>query len=1550
MVRERMVKVMFSVLLLIGCLGWLSHGAWGATEIGTATITEDTVWGPEGSPYIVQRLSINQGVTLTLDPSTILKFRSNGFIDILGRLNINGNDQDLVILTSYYDDTAGGDTDGGTTSPNKGDWGDLNIAAGGELVCNYAKIVYGGHYSDKYRYRYNSITINNGGKAGIYDSEISNSYWVGIKNSGDLLVERTIISNGNTGLDNIKNAVIRGSKLTALDTGVKISGGQLDLTGSTIENNKVGVNYTSSATLPYIRENNFINNQTAVKNNNSNITLDCTWNYWNHEGGPSTLLNNVWTDLGDRIEGKISYEPWYTSKVTGGAEPVRIRIEGIIEGAKINTDPEIKVIVSDGVLIGTYLDGVAWSPGDAITEGAHTFKAVAENFEQQQRIVEISFSLDKTPPRAVIDNGAIIQATTSKAISISALQSTDNNNTISSYTWTFSDTEQQYNGSTIWRTFTTAGEYTVTLVVKDNHGNESEPVEARIVVGDAPVIEISGVEHGGRYNQDLEVGIAVTNGASTGITLNGNALSETSFTVSVEGYYTLVVNAQNESGITATKTVSFRLDKTPPVAKLNPERTVYADDEIILNGGLSSDISGIAEYLWSISGDSDTYEGYTVKKIFNEPGDYSVSLQVCDNCGNWSLTPSVMTLHVIEHSAEVTFNGVNDGRKYNQPVQVEIIVKYGSIKSLTLNGQECPTNFSVNDEGDYTLKVVAVGADQEEKTFIARFSIDKTPPVALIDRSVPVQGYDDNRPVAFNAGQCADNTGIVTYEWSFSDREQKYFGKSVSRVFSTSGEFIATLVVIDGYGNRSVPDYLNFEIKSKGNTAITIGGVEDNGAYTQSVPIQVTVENGTLKRIVLDDQEQTDTGFTVSGEGIHTLRVEAINESEYTTVKGIRFTIDTIPPVAMAVANRIITEGKTLTLYGSGKDHSGISEYKWIFSDGQEFFGQTFTKENLSRGEYTASLFVKDGCGNWSVEPAMVNIMVKLRPVQLEITGVKPNMYTNQDVTIGVKATYGTIASITLNGAPYAPDTVISAEGKYTLEIVAFNEAQEETRGSLVFNIDKTAPVANAGPDLKCFNDGEAVTFKGLESQDNLGVAKFEWSFSDGKKLQGPLVYKGFTQPGTYTVTLVVTDMAGNVSQPDTCQIEVTDMGNTEILVTGVEPNGRYNHDVSLQVQVLEGTLQKFQIDKEIIQASTATITCDGWRQIEIEAISPTGYVLTKRFKIGIDKTVPVADAGGDRRGYINQPVYFDGGFSSDNSGIAEFIWEFSDGATAMGRTVQHSFTQKGIYYADLKVKDGFGNWSPQSNRVQVEVRDPGELSVLRIAVKDQSQRPLVDSIIIIEDVSGKQFKQVTDDQGFATELLEPNDYKIYAYQPGYKTDTKEITVGERVNLEESFVLEQGSDVITLVESRQLDLDEIKALGIDTSLPENRFIFKFTFKVGYQELPLEYLSNGLNEISKIESEEDNTGKGWELKGFGDGEFDLFGHVSVIIRGTASVLKEFYELKMTIANGADESVSLDSILLNLDLPQGLALAPIPESRQITNGDIIRKQSCAQERHS
>jgi hypothetical protein len=95
---------------------------------------------------------------------------------------------------------------------------------------------------------------------------------------------------------------------------------------------------------------------------------------------------------------------------------------------------------------------------------------------------------------------------------------------------------------------------------------------------------------------------------------------------------------------------------------------------------------------------------------------------------------------------------------------------------------------------------------------------------------------------------------------------------------------------------------------------------------------------------------------------------------------------------------------------------------------------------------------------------------------------------------------------------------------------------------------DRIPPTAEAGPN-QTVNQNTLVYFDGSGSTDNRGITSYTWTFVDGisRKLTGKNPTYTFNTSGIYTVTLNVTDAAGNWNT-DTVTIHVLDATPPTIL------------------------------------------------------------------------------------------------------------------------------------------------------------------------------------------------------------------------------------------------------------------------------------------------------------------------------------------------------------------------------------------------------------------
>ena len=148
-VRFRNLRVLVGGFAIAAALGAASD-ARALTPVG-GVIGSDANWGPAGNPYVLtDDVTVSEGVTLTLAPGVVVKADSPiRELIVLGTLVATGTAKQPIVLTSYKDDTAHGDTngDGASTSPSFGDWVGVGFAAsspGG--IGDFVEIRYAGYY------------------------------------------------------------------------------------------------------------------------------------------------------------------------------------------------------------------------------------------------------------------------------------------------------------------------------------------------------------------------------------------------------------------------------------------------------------------------------------------------------------------------------------------------------------------------------------------------------------------------------------------------------------------------------------------------------------------------------------------------------------------------------------------------------------------------------------------------------------------------------------------------------------------------------------------------------------------------------------------------------------------------------------------------------------------------------------------------------------------------------------------------------------------------------------------------------------------------------------------------------------------------------------------------------------------------------------------------------------------------------------------------------------------------------------------------------------
>ena len=205
----------------------------------SGTLSSSKTLTKQYNPYILSgTVVVPTGVTLTINPGTVVKAKPGAMLQVEGTLTSVGTSGEPISFTSFKDDSVWGDTndDGSATSPAKGDWSKIYIKANAQSSrVEFTNVSYAG----------NAVSIDGG------SHQIKNCQFKEMSSDG--------ISVGG-GVQTITNNTIKGCTGTAISLGSVSPNNVRNNTGSGNGTNGIGVwgtydgDYTwnsSNTNLPY---------------------------------------------------------------------------------------------------------------------------------------------------------------------------------------------------------------------------------------------------------------------------------------------------------------------------------------------------------------------------------------------------------------------------------------------------------------------------------------------------------------------------------------------------------------------------------------------------------------------------------------------------------------------------------------------------------------------------------------------------------------------------------------------------------------------------------------------------------------------------------------------------------------------------------------------------------------------------------------------------------------------------------------------------------------------------------------------------------------------------------------------------------------------------------------------------------------------------------------------------------------------------------------------------------------------------------------------------
>lgn len=658
---------------------------------------------------------------------------------------------------------------------------------------------------------------------------------------------------------------------------------------------------------------------------------------------------------------------------------------------------------------------------------------------------------------------------------------------------------------------------------------------------------------------------------------------------------------------------------------------------------------------------------------YTDPGSYTVTLTVTNECGSTTLTKviEIVFIPLANFSSNISsgcvqmFVNFEDESTFN-PTSWQWTFPGGVPASSSLQNPVV----SYSTPGVYDVTLVATNSAGSNTITITNY-------IKALDKPVPsftqtITGY---KVVFNNTTPGTDNT----YEWNFGDGTTST-EKNPEHTYGSSGQFTVTLKVTNSCGSTTITKDITILAvpKAQFSSSVTSGcapltvNFTDNSTNNPSSwlwsfpggnPSSSTVQNPT----VIYNNPGSYNVTLIASNAIGSDTIEIAQYIQSITVPVVDFDV---------VMNGNVAVCTNISLYGA--------TYLWDFGDGTTSNQENPVHTYGQAGNYTIKLTVTNDCGSNSVTKNVTAVFKPTASFTSDKVQGCATLTVNFQNTSSADATFfnwtfigGNPATSTLKNPVVTYDT----PGSYTVSLVAGNSAGTDTSMIVAYITVAGAPI----PSFTYTNNSDGKVHFTNTSQNGIS---YLWDFGDGATSTEKDPIHKFETSGVKSVTLTVTNDCGQTS-------------TTIVVVVIFPPSAEFSSDkntgcgaqtITFEDLSTEGAVQwlwyfeggspSTSTDKNpVVQYNTPgsyDVTLIASNSIGSDTIVKPGFVL-------ISSAPPVADFTYTSTGLTHN-------FTNQSTDAYSYLWNFGDGGQSTEPDPVHNYLDGGVYTIQLIAFNGCGS------------------------------------------------------------------------------------------------------------------------------------------------------------------------------------------------------------------------------------------------------------------